>query len=360
MNPKKKHQTKVLFILKRRDTYWGNDSAVSTLSSGLSNSARLVVEALNKSHQVIAEIVQVNDNNDIDREVHRVRPDVVILEAYWVVPDKFKELTRLHPRVKWVVRNHSEIPFMAQEGITIDWSIRYLQYPNVFVSGNSPRIYEDMIKFIAPVYGHQRAEDRVLFLPNVYTLTHRRLRPLKKRTNVLDICCFGAIRPLKNQLLQAIVAVDYAHEHNKQLRFHINGGRVEGAGSSQILKNLRLFFSHLKDDELIEHPWYPHHQFLEVMEQMDCSMQVSHSETFNIISADAATVGVPIVTSSEVLWSPRFCQANPTSSKSIMNKLDLALDCISPLVSGWLVQNSLNHYSKESLEQWLCVLNSEL
>lgn len=344
---------KVLFILKHRDTYWGDYSSTTTLSSGLSNSAQFVCDALNLSGDITAKLVQVEDNNQIDKEVTLFRPDVCIIEAYWVVPEKFGVLIPLHPQVKWVVRNHSEIPFLAQEGIAIDWSIRYLQYPNVFVSGNSPRSYQDMINFLVPVYGFD-AIKRVLFLPNIYPSVHRRHCIPKKRNHTLDISCFGAIRPLKNHLLQAMTAIDYANQRHYNLRFHINGSRIEGgSASNSILKNLQLLFQHTPNCELVEHPWYPHDEFLGIMEQMDVSMQVSFSETFNIISADAATVGVPIVTSSEVLWAPWFTRATPTSARSIRKRLDFMLK-YGPLPAvEWLVQNSLNTYSKESLKQWL-------
>ena len=110
---------KVLFILKHRDTYWGDYSSTTTLSSGLSNSAQFVCDALNLSGEITAKLVQVEDNNQIDKEVTLFRPDVCIIEAYWVVPEKFGVLIPLHPQVKWVVRNHSEIPFLAQEGIEV-------------------------------------------------------------------------------------------------------------------------------------------------------------------------------------------------------------------------------------------------
>jgi hypothetical protein len=347
---------KVLFILKHRDTYWGDrpsSATPTTLSSGLANSAQFVCDALNLSEKVTAKLVQVVDNNCIDREVHLFRPDIVIIEAYWVVPEKFAVLTPLHPKVKWIIRNHSEIPFMAQEGIAVDWSIKYLQYPNVYVSGNSSRSYRDMINFLTPIYG-SIIKERILFLPNIYPSVHRRNCIPKQRTPVLDVSCFGAIRPLKNHLLQAMTAISYAHDRHCDLRFHINGSRIEGgSASNSILKNLQLLFQHMPNCELVEHPWYPHEEFLGIMEQMDVSMQVSFSETFNIISADAATVGVPVITSSEVLWAPWFTRADPTSGRSIRKRLEFMLK-YGPLPAvEWLVQNSLNNYSRESLERWL-------
>jgi hypothetical protein len=56
------------------------------------------------------------DNNDIDREVNLYKPTHVIIEALWVVPTKFAVLTKLHPKVQWILRLHSEMPCMAGAG----------------------------------------------------------------------------------------------------------------------------------------------------------------------------------------------------------------------------------------------------
>ena len=72
-------------------------------------------------NHIVASFVQVVDNNDIDREIVKFQPTVVIIEAFWVVPDKFDILKILHPKVVLVVRNHSEIPFLANEGVAFEW-----------------------------------------------------------------------------------------------------------------------------------------------------------------------------------------------------------------------------------------------
>jgi hypothetical protein len=66
-------------------------------------------------------IIEVIDNNGIDREVTKYKPTHVIIEALWVIPSKFEILTKLHPNVKWIIRLHSEIPFLANEGIAMEW-----------------------------------------------------------------------------------------------------------------------------------------------------------------------------------------------------------------------------------------------
>ena len=99
-------EKKVLFILKKRKSSHANYSVVS---SGLLNSATFVSSMLNKNG-IESHLVEVIDNNCIDREVTKYRPTHVIIEALWVVPSKFEVLTRLHPNVQWIIRLHSGIP----------------------------------------------------------------------------------------------------------------------------------------------------------------------------------------------------------------------------------------------------------
>src|SRR4029077_777621 len=108
--------SRVLFIAKKADyNYSGGDPLRVT---GLKLSASMCVHVLN-SAGIAAQFIIVNDNNDIDREVRAYQPTHVIIEALWLVPTKFEILTKLHPSVQWIIRIHSEVPFMALEGISI-------------------------------------------------------------------------------------------------------------------------------------------------------------------------------------------------------------------------------------------------
>ena len=113
------HKKKILFILKRREDYNGIIHSHVGLSTGLFNSASFMNDMLNDAG-VESKLVVVEDNNRIDSEVYKYKPTHVIIEALWVVPSKFAILADLHPTVKWIVRLHSELPFLANEGIALD------------------------------------------------------------------------------------------------------------------------------------------------------------------------------------------------------------------------------------------------
>ena len=167
-----------------------------------------------KSH-----LVQVIDNNDIDREVHKYKPTDVIIEAIWVVPEKFKVLAKLHPNVHWIIRLHSEMPFIANEGTAMDWVFGYSElskHLNISIAPNTEKMFHDL-KAIGI--------KNLIFLPNYYPTTHHKFEkhPAKKH---IDIGCFGAIRPMKNQLIQAVAAIEFGNQIGKHIKFHINSERV--------------------------------------------------------------------------------------------------------------------------------------
>jgi hypothetical protein len=58
---------------------------------------------------------------------------------------------------------------------------------------------------------------------------------------------------------------------------------------------------------------------------MDLGMQVSLTETFNIVTADFVNNNIPVVTSDEISWVSGLFQANPAEAKSILQKMRQAL-----------------------------------
>lgn len=333
-------KSRVLFIVKKRIDSYG-------VSVGLINSAVFVANALNRIG-IEAKVVRVIDNNSIDVEVSQFNPTHVIVEALWVVPEKFDALIALHPSVKWVVRMHSKTPFLAMEGIAIEWIRRYhaiaLRHrKNFFLSSNS----EDMGYDLAYALGI----DSVLLL-NIYEPTWKEKCWLENGEvfddGYVDIACFGAIRPLKNHLIQAMSAAIFAKNIGRRLRFHVNANRIEQK-ADEILKNLRAMGSdHFK---LVEHPWLPHEDFIKVVKTMDMGLQVSLSESFNIVTADFVGSGVIIVVSTDVDWMPKYAQASPNSAEDIVSKMEYSWR---HRKSG--IQNdnkkALERHNKTALDTW--------
>jgi hypothetical protein len=313
---------RALFILKLREDYGQDVSHYKpSVASGMFNSATFVADMLN-NQGIEAKVIVVIDNNCIDREVTAYKPTHVFIEGYWVVPEKFDVLKPLHPKVQWIVRCHSEVPFLAQEGIAMEWTFNYWKR-GIAVAGNAPRIHKEL-QLLAHNYPERAASVSKLtpYLPNYYPITDQvwiHHSPWRRRTE-LNIGCFGAVRPMKNHLAQAIAAIEFANFLELPLKFHINLGRNEMMGAN-VLKNLRGLFDNVANAELVEITWTNHDEFLDVIRGMDMCLQVSFTETFNIVTADTVVVGVPVVTSPEIAWASKSTWADPTSTDNMVCKM---------------------------------------
>jgi len=302
---------------------------------------------------VDSQVEVVTDNNDIDRVVTLHKPTYVIIEALWVVPAKFEVLCKLHPKVMWIIRLHSNFPFLANEGIAFQWIGEYVTYPTVFIGLNSPRALNQIRYYCQQKMSWTTNEtiERVIYLPNYYPQDYT-TKPFNKRRKYIDISCFGAIRPFKNHVTQAMAAIEFADRIGKKLRFHINVGRTEQRGDS-IIKNLEYLFESIAHcgHELIKHEWTPGEDFVQLCGRMDIALQVSLSETFNIVGADSISQGVPLVGSSEIPWISGLFTANPTNSNSIHRKLMLAYHF--PQINVTLNQRKLTRYTDNTEHIWL-------
>ena len=337
-------ESKVLFIIKRRDII-GPGTYANDLSTGLLNSATFVCQMLN-DNGITANLETAVDNNCIDKFVTKHNPTHVIIEALWVVPEKFEILQKLHPKVQWIVRNHSEMPFLATEGIAIEWIKKYVKYKNVYVASNSPSSVRDL-RIVTNC-------DKVIYLPNYYIKKNVE-KLFYKYENEIHIGCFGAIRPLKNQLVQAIAAINYANIHNKILNFHINAFRVE-QGGNPVAKNLSNLFVDSKH-KLISHEWLNHNNFCSLVKSMDVVLCASLTETFCIVAADAISQHVPVVVSDEVKWVNTLI-ANPTDTASIVNNIYSAR--VSTCTHIIQQQRDLQTYLQHAVTVWVDKIKNKL
>jgi hypothetical protein len=319
-----------LFIVKKHYDYDGKQHP----SSGVLSSVQFVVDMLN-AQGLRALMVTAEDGNSIDALVAQYRPVAVVLEAIWVTPAKMAELMHLHPKVRWTVRAHSEIAFLAQEGCAVEWLAAFNRL-GIEVAFNSEQTAQDW----AAVPGLGRAA----WLPNYYLLRQAR-KPLEHAA-ALHVGCFGAIRPFKNQLIQAMAAAAFAAQHRRPLVFHMNGDRVEQFGQSN-LKNIQAALK-AAGATLVLHPWQGHAEFLELIAQMEVCMQVSLTESFNIVSADAVSMGVPLVGSSAITWLPRFSQAPTGDVHGIVEAMDRA-----GRISVFINHEALEDYLCEARKVWM-------
>jgi hypothetical protein len=291
------------------------------------------------------------DNNCIDRLVRKHNPTHVIIEALWVVPTKFNILQKLHPNVTWIIRLHSEMPFLAGEGMAMDWLGDYSRCRNIVIGVNAPRMLRETQLYLQHLHKWDDAttESKVIYLPNFYPQEFEH-KKLNRDKDTIDIGCFGAVRPLKNHMVQAIAAIEFADSLGKKLNFHINASRIEMQGGP-VLGNLKGLFQQIFDHghRLVNHAWRPREGFLELCSEMDICLQSSFSETFNIVGADVISQGIPLVGSNEIPWQI-VGLADPTNSENICKHLYFAYNW--PQLNVRLNQLGLKMYTNKTRRIW--------
>lgn len=345
----KKINKKVLFIIKERYVYGQKTNAY-----GLFNSCDFISRYLNEIG-IESKVVQVVDNNGIDKEVASYKPTDCFIEALWVVPSKLLELSKIHPKVEWHVRLHSKTPFLATEGIAFEWLSGYVELRKknvkISISANSMDLYDEL-SFLYP--------NCVSYSPNIYypaiDAASSNVPNVRSCKDELHIGLFGALRPLKNHLQQAIWAKEFSQKINRPLSLHINITEHENNENGSVLKNIRNLFKS-GSGKLVEHPWYSHADFLKLIKQMDLGMQVSFSETFNIVSADMVSQGIPVVASSEIEFVNPLCKVEANDFCGAMTAMRIAIEYGSYGLN-FLNSQLLNSSNKKSAKAWKKLLKS--
>ena len=332
---------KILFLSKHRS--YG-------VSYGLKNSISFIADFLNK-HNLVANHAEVIDGNSIDREVTQFDPQVVIIEALWATPEKIKELLSLqrHKKRNWIIRIHSDVGFLATEGVAFNWIKDYqnLNFKNLYVAVNNFEFGKNLNSFL---------KKKVLWLPNIYPDNKLVFHNKKIKNSTVDIGCFGALRSLKNQAFQAMCAIKFAEKYDLKLRFHINDTPLEKE-YNPIFKNLKYIFEGTKH-ELVIHPWMHHNEFVNVIRKMDLGMQISYTESFNIVTADFISQGVPIIVSESINWVPWYLRTSTTNYSKVIEKIKLGLMIRNTKLIQKYTKYKLNKYNKKSKIQWLKAFHS--
>lgn len=341
-------KNRILFILKERQY------SPSKTSYGLINSATHVADFL--SHERYkCKVVTVIDGNGIDKEVSEFNPDIVILEALWCPTYKLKELIELkkYKHIKWIVRVHSDMGFLSCEGQALQLLNEYaaLNKKNLTLSVNSE-------KFVKPLSEALRHD--FTYLPNIITIIEDehgrhhakehedRPEDFLEEKGHIDVGCFGAMRLLKNQCFQALCAIQAANKLNKKLYFHITPNLGE---KDPVSTNLIELFKNNRH-ELVVHPWMPNDEFQELIQKMDIGVQLSFTESFNIVSADFINNNRLIIVSDAIDWISPVMRTSTTDYEAATNKIIYAYKFRN---SEWLkdiARHDLREYNQKAKKEW--------
>lgn len=286
----------------------------------------------------------ITDPNQL-RQAIRLSRNVthVVISAPWILPVHMKTLCLTFPKIQFVMNCHSNVGFlMADPNGTRILRESFNLAPNFHISANSFK----MSKWIEAAYGI-----KALFLPNLYYLHREKPKP-KKMGDVLNIGIFGAIRPLKNIVSAAGAAIVISRRLNKPTRIHLSTGRLEG-GSQTIMRSVQALIADTRV-ELVPSGWAPWSEFVRLVDQMHLLLQPSYTESFNMVTADGISQGVPSVVSEAINWAPSSWKAN---IDDVVDMADVGLKLLKRKHIAGLGWKALHKYTDDGIIHWKEFLN---
>ena len=156
------HKTqKFVFFINIATTY-----GESTISNGLTNSANFISSELEKAG-IRSDVVKIENNDDvvdiITNYLYENRPTRCFIEALWLSPSKLHGLSKSHPLIHWIIRLHSDVPFLATEKHAFQWISEYIklkkQSVKIEISCNDDRLVNELNDIF---------DDKIRYMPNIY------------------------------------------------------------------------------------------------------------------------------------------------------------------------------------------------
>jgi hypothetical protein len=271
-------------------------------------------------------------------------PSHVVIGAPWLpTPGLQGDLVFKFPAVQFAVVCHSNVGFLQNDPTAIKNFREDLDLEqgslNFKAGGNSKRL----CSWVTSSYSRP-----CLWLPNLYYMEG--LGPVYRRQwtgGTIKIGAFGAVRPLKNHLSAAAAALEISNDLHTEVEFHISVGRIEGG--STVVRSIDAMLGGVPNMKLVKDEWYRWPQFRHLVRSMNILMQPSYTETFNMVTADGASEGVPSVTSDAIEWSPSYWQADVDDPLSIA-RIGKAL--LMNMHAGADGYNALVKYNQDGLVAW--------
>lgn len=298
---------------------------------------------------VWTEVLPVTNNIDVVRAIRAARDagqpfSHVIISAPWLSTFDLSSMVSAFPEIHFVVASHSNVGFLQADpnGVKLlrQAAALSLGFHNFSVAGNCLRF----VRWFETAY-----KSPAIYLPNLYALDELDRPAARWQGGVLRIGCFGAVRPLKNMMTAAAAALEIATRRQADLELWISGGRSEGGGDL-VRRAVGEMFSGLTHARLVDAPWRPWPEFRAIVRTMHLLLQVSYTESFNMVTADGAAEGVPSVVSDAIDWAPRSWRA-PVDDASRIAAAALNL-LRHPRIAVWLGRRALRAHNREGVEAW--------
>jgi hypothetical protein len=286
-------------------------------------------------------VVGIAKYQDIDTVIREYKPTHIVISAPWVPVHYVRYVVSKHPSVQFAIVCHSNVGFLFADTNGIKNFRAYFdiqkEYRNFHIAGNSKKFQTWVIKSYRV---------SCLCLPNLYYLTND-TKVKKHHDHILKLGCFGATRPLKNLMTSAGAALEISTRLRKPVEFWISSGRTE-TGAFGVRSAVEAL---LKDTAvtIVENFWQPWWDFRKTVASMDLLLQVSYTESFNMVTADGIAEGVPSVVSEAISWCPKSWIANVDDCDEIASCAIELLRNPKAIVEG---RRMLRKYVSVGIEEW--------
>jgi len=305
-----------------------------------------------KEHGIRTRVFGIRKPEDVAAHLLEHGPfRFVVIEALWIPTAQLEALLEQFPRTEFLVRCHSQIGFLQIEPravVLLREQLRLQEVTTNFrVAANSRRFCH----FVEHAYG-----SACLYAPNLYEIhrvSHRHRNC--PHHGPLKIASFGATRLLKLHPTAAAAALLVARSRGQDLEFYVNVNRAEHGGG--ILETLRAMFAEVPWARIVEVPWTSWPQFRHVVARMDVCIQVSATETFNLVTADAAAEGVPSAVSPAIDWVPDAWKTATDDPQAVADTVDRLLDHRRAAQEGI---EALRAYNERGVQAWKASLHTAL
>jgi glycosyltransferase involved in cell wall biosynthesis len=238
----------------------------------------------------------------------------VVISAPWLSTRDTRAIVEHFPAIQFVVVSHSNVGFLQADPQGIHLIQDYLELSrkldNFSVGGNCDRF----TRWLSEAYGEHAA-----LLPNLYPTHEEIIKDIyngRGLRDVVKIGSFGAVRPLKNQLTACAAAIIISRRVKLPTEFHVNAGREEGGGGI-VMNAIRQMAADVSNFQIVQDGWRGWHEFRDTVADMDLLIHPSYTESFNMVTGDGITQGVPVVGSPAISWLPDEWQADSDDAVQI-------------------------------------------
>ena len=85
---------------------------------------------------------------------------------------------------------------------------------------------------------------------------------------------------------------------------------------------------------------------------MDLGLQLSYSESFNIVTSDFINFNVPIIVSDTIWWMPNILKTSTINYDAVVKKIISTYKSRNSNFIRFLMKRSLSKYNNEAKKDW--------